>query len=109
MRILHVLDHSIPLQSGYAFRTLAILQQQRAMGWETCHVTSAKHTVTRSAVEEVDGLTFHRTAALGGVTGSLPVVNQLAVIQGLYRRLVALIPQLKPDILHAHSPSLTGI
>jgi hypothetical protein len=39
MRILHILDHSIPLHSGYTFRTLAILQQQRALGWETFHLT----------------------------------------------------------------------
>ena len=32
MRILHVLDHSLPLHSGYAFRTLAILREQRALG-----------------------------------------------------------------------------
>ena len=28
MRILHVLDHSIPLHSGYTFRTAAILREQ---------------------------------------------------------------------------------
>ncbi len=42
MRILHVLDHSIPLHSGYTFRTLAILREQRALGWETCHLTGPK-------------------------------------------------------------------
>lgn len=35
MRILHILDHSIPLHSGYTFRTLAILKEQRDLGWET--------------------------------------------------------------------------
>ncbi|CAM5364538.1 hypothetical protein RLIN73S_07094 [Rhodanobacter lindaniclasticus] len=35
LRILHVLDHSLPLHSGYTFRTLAILGQQRALGWDT--------------------------------------------------------------------------
>ena len=29
MRILHILDHSIPLHSGYTFRTAAILREQR--------------------------------------------------------------------------------
>ena len=29
LRILHVLDHSIPLHSGYTFRTLSILREQR--------------------------------------------------------------------------------
>ena len=35
VRILHVLDHSIPMQSGYTFRTRSILREQRRMGWET--------------------------------------------------------------------------
>ena len=35
MKILHILDHSIPLQSGYTFRTRAILNEQRALGWTT--------------------------------------------------------------------------
>ncbi len=30
MRILHVLDHSIPLHFGYTFRSAAILREQRA-------------------------------------------------------------------------------
>ena len=42
MRILHVLDHSIPLHSGYTFRTRSILREQRALGWETFHVTGSK-------------------------------------------------------------------
>ncbi len=42
LRILHVLDHSLPLHSGYTFRTLAILTQQRALGWETFQLTSPK-------------------------------------------------------------------
>ena len=35
MRILHILDHSIPLHSGYTFRTLALLREQRRLGWDT--------------------------------------------------------------------------
>ena len=34
MRILHILDHSLPLQSGYVYRTLGIVNQQRTLGWE---------------------------------------------------------------------------
>jgi hypothetical protein len=43
MRILHILDHSPPLQSGYVFRTLAIVNQQRALGWDPVLLTSGKH------------------------------------------------------------------
>ena len=109
MRILHVLDHSIPLHSGYAFRTLAILQQQRALGWETAHVTSAKHNVGTAAVEHIDGLTFYRTPAAHPIIDRTPVLNQLAVVAGMARRLTQVIPELKPDVLHAHSPSLTAV
>ena len=60
MRILHVLDHSIPLHSGYTFRTRAILREQRRLGWETFHLTSPKHG-SGGAEEDVDGLHFYRT------------------------------------------------
>ena len=40
MRILHVLDHSPPLQSGYVFRTMGILRAQRGLGWETIQLTA---------------------------------------------------------------------
>ena len=39
LRILHVLDHSIPLHSGYTFRTRSILQQQRALGLSLIHIS----------------------------------------------------------------------
>ena len=44
LRILHVLDHSVPLQSGYSFRTLSILREQRAMGWDTFQLTTRGRT-----------------------------------------------------------------
>ncbi|BCX89805.1 glycogen synthase [Methylomarinovum tepidoasis] len=109
MRILHILDHSIPLHSGYTFRTRAILEQQRALGWETCHLTSPKHQGAKGLVETVDGFTFHRTPPPTGWTARMPVLDQLAVVRALERRLEALIPELRPDILHAHSPALNGL
>jgi len=109
MRILHVLDHSIPLHSGYAFRTLSILREQRALGWETAHITSAKHHLACPDVEDIDGLTFYRTQPSQALVKHLPLGDHLAVVEGLTRRLTALIPKLSPDIVHAHSPSLTGV
>ncbi|MCB1679181.1 MAG: glycosyltransferase, exosortase A system-associated [Halioglobus sp.] len=114
MRILHVLDHSIPLHSGYTFRTRNILEQQRRMGWETCHVTGLKqHDGARrgsAALEEtVDGLHFYRTPHTGSLLGSLPVLNQLQVVDTLARRLQQVVAREKPDILHAHSPALNGL
>ena len=109
MRILHILDHSIPLHSGYTFRTRAIIEQQQAMGWETFQVTSAKQGATATQVEEVDGLVFYRTPPLSRMLARLPVVSQLAVISRLERPLHQVIEEVKPDILHAHSPALIGV
>ena len=65
MRILHILDHSLPLHSGYVFRTLAILREQRALGWQTLQLTTPRHGTAGGDVEDVDGWRFHRTL-LGG-------------------------------------------
>lgn len=109
IKILHILDHSIPLHSGYTFRTRAILEQQRVLGWDTFHVTSAKHTVAEQAIEEVDGFIFYRSQAISGLLAKLPIVNQWAIVKSLEKRLDEIIPEIKPDILHAHSPALNGL
>lgn len=109
MKVLHVLDHSIPLHSGYTFRTRSILREQRALGWETFHVTSAKQEGCTVPEETVDGLHFYRTPASTGMMSRLPLLNQKDVIDGLTKRLIEIIPQVKPDLLHAHSPSLNAL
>ena len=109
MRILHILDHSIPLHSGYTFRTLSILKQQRALGWETFHITSPKQGKYTKAEETVDGeWVFARTPQENWMN-RLPALNQLAVINNLTQRLQQVAEQIKPDILHAHSPALNAI
>jgi PEP-CTERM/exosortase A-associated glycosyltransferase len=109
IRILHVLDHSIPLHSGYTFRTRSILQEQRALGWETYHLTSPKQGPVQQAREEVDGLSFYRTQPATGALAKLPVLNQLAVINALAARLLEVAQEVKPDVLHAHSPALNAV
>lgn len=109
MKILHILDHSIPLHSGYTFRTRNILNQQRALGWETFHITSPKQGKVENLKEEVDGLTFYRTPAVSGGLSSLPILNQISIISALQKRLVEVVKEVKPDVLHAHSPSLNGL
>lgn len=120
MKILHVFDHSIPLHSGYTFRSHAILREQRARGWETAHITGGKHGQSLggawssggegsgAAVEEVDGLRFHRTPPPSGVLSKLPVLNQWLIVRDLERRLEQAVAAERPDILHAHSPALNG-
>lgn len=106
-RVLHVLDHSLPMHSGYTFRTRAILKAQEAMGLEVRGVTGQRHTAAASADREVvDGLTFHRT---GGEAGSLPLVREWAEVSALAESIVSLAREWRPDVLHAHSPALCGL
>lgn len=109
MRVLHVLDHSVPLHSGYTFRTLAILREQRRLGWETFHLTSPKHPQYTGPEEDVDGMKFLRTPPIQ-VRGPLAGVRDpLKVITALARRLDEVVPTIRPDVLHAHSPVLNAI
>ncbi len=107
LKVLHILDHSIPLHSGYTFRTLSILREQRKLGLQTFHLTSPKHLGSTQAQEDVDGWHFYRSAAPAG--GTLPGLGQLALMQTLERRLLEVAQTVRPDILHAHSPVLNAI
>ena len=106
MKILHVLDHSIPLHSGYTFRTAAILREQKRLGWQTYHLTSPKQGVTSAQVEDVDGLRFHRTSPLSVTT---PLLREIAQMRRVESRLDELIADIRPDVLHAHSPVLNAV
>ncbi len=109
MRILHILDHSIPLHSGYTFRTAAILREQGALGWETFHLTSPKQGPSMALVEDVDGLRFYRTPAGTGALHDLPVARELLLMKQLEDRIESVVNEVKPDILHAHSPVLNAM
>lgn len=102
LRILHVLDHSLPLHSGYSFRTLAILREQRALGWQTVHLTTPKQGVATALQDEVDGWLFHRTPSPEG-TGLLAQMRLTAA------RLEEVIRDTQPDLIHAHSPVLNAL
>lgn len=112
MKILHILDHSIPLHSGYTFRTMSILLQQRTLGWDTVHLTSSKHNQAISTPvqdEYVEGLYFYRTNAKQKWWSKLPAINQLVIIRSLEKRIYEIVELERPDIIHAHSPALNGL
>lgn len=106
MRVLHVFDHSLPLQSGYAFRSHSILKEQHALGFETVQVTSSKHPPPSDG-EGQNGLRFHRTDS--GPLASIPGLKQYDVVRSLETRLRKLLAEEPIDVIHAHSPCLVGI
>ena len=101
MRILHVLDHSLPLHSGYTFRTRAILKAQMERGWTVAGVTGPRYHTGDSPFETLDGIDFHRTKQMRRLP---PVIGELAEIAAFARRIGEVVERFRPDILHAHSP-----
>ena len=61
MRILHVLDHSLPLHSGYTFRTRAIVTAQKARGMDVACLTGVRHKRGGPDPETIEGIDFYRT------------------------------------------------
>ena len=109
LKILHILDHSLPLQSGYSFRTIGILEAQRQYGWDTVQMTTPKQYRFEGPVDQVDGWRFHRTAQPSAMSQKVPVVRELCQMQATRRRIDDVIAEARPDILHAHSPVLNGL
>lgn len=109
MRILHVLDHSIPEHSGYSFRTLSILREQRALGFETFHLTGPKQGANATREEVVDGWHFYRTPMTPGLVTGLPAVGELELMGEFAHRIEQLARRLRPHVLHVHSPVLNVI
>lgn len=107
MRILHLLDHGLPLQSGYTFRTRAIVTAQMARGHEVACLTGARQGQTGAAEETVDGIRFFRTVP---PARRLPApLAEMAEVRALARRAGEVIRAFRPDVLHAHSPVLDAL
>ena len=104
-RILHVLDHSLPMHSGYTFRTRAILKAQQGLGYDVRGVTGLRHTDQGPPAEEADGLLFHRTAGQASGPAGFREWREIGLFaQGIEN----VVREWRPDVLHAHSPALCG-
>lgn len=105
-RVLHILDHSLPLHSGYTFRTRAILKSLEAKGVEVRGITGVRHTAEGPATETAEGLIFHRVP--GKLSGP-PGLREWREIEHLRAGIERLAVDWRPDVLHAHSPALCGM
>jgi hypothetical protein len=101
-KVLHILDHSLPLHSGYTFRTMSILREQRRLGWKTLQLTTPKQGPTAAFEETLESLVLHRTPNRGDE-------GLLAQMRLTARRIGDLVQREQPDIVHAHSPVLNAL
>jgi glycogen synthase len=104
-RVLHVLDHSLPLHSGYTFRTRAIMKAQQAQGLDVRGVTGHRHIAAGDNPEVAEGLIFYRT---GGQANGPVGIREWREIGQLASAIDKVCEEWQPDILHAHSPALCG-
>ncbi len=111
LKVLHILDHSLPLHSGYTFRSQNLFRAQRNLGYEPVIVTSPKHEQSWKGAwdekEEINGFSYYRSGATRSLPG--PITSEAWLIYVLARRIYQVALQEKPAILHAHSPVLNAI
>jgi len=113
LTILHVLDHSLPLRSGYAMRSSSILKFQKLAGLTPVVLTSPRHGAAEVTPEVIGNIKHHRSdeaAVQNDCAGSkTPLLREKRQMQYMERRICEVARQEKADIIHAHSPSLNGI
>lgn len=105
-RVLHILDHSLPLHSGYTFRTRAILRAQQGAGLDVRAITGRRHAGGGAEVETIEGIAFHRTP---GAASGPPGMREWREVNALAQATLDLARDWRPEILHAHSPALCGL
>ncbi len=108
MRVLHILNHGLPTQDGYVYRTNGLLEGQRAHGIETFHLTSPRHEhPAAGGVEEIEGWRFFRTGGRS-MQKRPPLFRELMEMRATARRIGEIAAEIRPDVLQAHSPLLNG-
>jgi glycogen synthase len=116
LRVLHVVDHSRPVLSGYSVRTHSLLLTQRSLGHQAVALTGPLHQLDDPGGEAIvaDGIAYLRTPLAGGfargaVEGGWPLLREMAVVRLLRRRMSELLATSAIDVVHAHSPALCGL
>jgi glycogen synthase len=116
IRVLHVLDHSWPVHTGYSIRSRHLIAAQKQIGFSPRALTGPLQMVDDPQAVDivVDGIPYSRTSYAGGfskwaIAGRRPVLRELEVVRLIRRRVLELVKEDPTDIIHAHSPALCGL
>ena len=114
--VLHVLDHSWPVLSGYSVRSRHLITAQHRLGQKILAVTGPLHEVddTESRDSVVDEVTYLRTPVTGALATSIlrrrwPLARECQTVRLLRNRIVELIDSRPIRLVYAHSPALCGL
>ena len=114
--VLHVLDHSWPVLSGYSIRSRNLIAAQHRLGQPIVVITGPLHQIDDPAASDtvVDGVDYLRTPIAGALASPAlrrrwPVLREWATVQCLRDRILRLIDRQPVSIVYAHSPALCGL
>ncbi len=114
--VLHVLDHSWPVLSGYAIRSRNLISAQHGIGESVRVVTGPLHELDDPTATDVvlDGVQYLRTPIKGRLAQAAlrqrwPLVREHEVVQTLRRRILEITNGDAIRIVYAHSPALCGL
>ena len=114
--MLHVLDHSWPIVSGYSVRSRNLITSQHRLGQAIVAITGPLHQFDDPTAADVvvDGVQYRRTPVAGGLNGLAlkrrwPLWREWAIVRCLRDRILELIDRQPVSIIYAHSPALCGL
>src|ERR1044071_105408 len=111
LKILHILDHSLPIHSGYAYRSQSLFVAQKKRGWYPLVVTSSKHYASAenewTECEQIEDILYHRAEKIAN--SIVPLGSEIRTMLVLAMRIASIAKREHPDLLHAHSPILNAI
>jgi glycogen(starch) synthase len=114
--VLHVLDHSFPVLSGYSVRSRNLISAQHRLGESIRVVTGPLHEMDDPASTEIvlDGVSYVRTPVTGRIANSAlrgrwPIIREREVVRLLRQRLLNLLDVYPARVIYAHSPVLCGV
>ena len=108
MRVLHVLDHSLPLMSGYSVRSHYLIRSQGLCSLTPMAVTSPKHGPD-AAPTEIEGIRYLRTPQTRMFGRRVALADELMLMRSLAGRVAEIVRRERIDLVHAHSPVLNGL
>ena len=115
IKVLHVLNDSIPNIAGYTTRAKYIVDSQKAIGFSPTVITSLRQIGTCSTAyhgclqqEYFNGIAYYRSNNFKKIKIEIPLLRELTEINNFLKNIDIAVKIAKPNIIHAHSPILVG-
>src|SRR3954447_4335593 len=106
MKVLHVLQTSLPSLTGYAIRSNGVMRALRRHGIEIVAVTGVLER-SREDIEEIEGIRYYRTK--GDLPAAPTPLREWQLARMLRKRVAEVIQAEHPDAVHVHSPVYNGM